>query len=74
MLEEIMRACEEYRNDAFKPFRFHVRLPLEHEIFNHELGIDLMWHEVQPILRHIVDTHALFRTAVVLESKSTRGI
>ena len=73
ILEDITRACNECRNHAVKPFRFRAAFTPERVIFNHELALDLMWLEGQPIL-HIVDTHTHFQNAIVLKSKSTRDI
>ena len=73
MLEEITKACEECRNYSVKPFRFRAAFPPEHVIFNHEIALDLMWLEGQPVL-HIVDTHTHFQNAIVIKSKSTRDV
>lgn len=42
-------------------------------MFNHELALDLMWIEENPIL-HVMDTHTHFQSAYVLRSKRAEDI
>lgn len=73
MLEQITRASDECRNYSVKPFRLRAALPPEPVIFNHEIVLELIWLDGQPVLQ-IVDTHIQFQNAIVLKIKSTRDV
>lgn len=68
MLHQISMACEQCREFTQRPFRFRASIPPNQIVFNHEVAIELMWLEGNPIL-HVVDTHTGFQNATILKGK-----
>lgn len=69
----ISKHCSTCRSYSRKPFRFRASIGPDQIVFNHEIAIDLMWLEGNPVL-HVVDTHTHFQNATVLRSKRTEDI
>lgn len=72
-IRRISRSCAACRSYAKKPFRFRASLGPDRIVFNHELAMDLMWLEGNPVL-HVIDTHTHFQNATVLRSKRSEDI
>lgn len=58
-IAETCKVCREYRT---KPFRFQISLSPDKIVFNHELAMELVWLDVDPVLR-VIDTHTNYHDA-----------
>lgn len=63
-------ACEEFR---FKLFRFKIAIPPDKLLINHELIMDLVFLDGQPVL-HVIDTHKNFQAGVFVTDKTPDGV
>lgn len=64
LLKQISKACSTCTVHSSAPHRFRVSLPEDLCVFNHELALDLMWLDSNPVL-HVVDTHTLFLRHII---------
>lgn len=73
VLENISKSCRTCVVHSPGPHRFRVSFPRSACVFNHELALDLMWLEGQPVL-HVVDLHTHFSSAIFLQGKTTAAV
>ncbi len=53
-LKEIAEKCGPCQTWAPRGARFRVSLPMDDVVFNHEIEVDIMWIDGDPVL-HIID-------------------
>lgn len=73
MLQQITIACKNFGDYSSRHYRFRVSMPPKEIIFNHEVSIDLLWLDIQPVLR-VVCTHTHPGNAVWIKSKTAERI
>ena len=72
-LNEITLACNLCKEFHSSPFRFRAALSPDKVIFNHELAMDLMLIDGNPVL-NVVDTHTGYQNAVFIDENTSDNL